>query len=276
MKSVIRREHAAADALASEPRRQTPASSRGGGADELIGPVPPRVDRDEFFQTLHRPADRRINEETAEFRDETKRTNKKKRSVAVWAGEESGPARLRRKGDHPATQALAPPRGSSHSSHEIPGEDLLPVVSEEPAAEDGYMLLPTRDLATARGFQVGSLRDLATGKPSTPKLLVWMHAIAYGLPLKETKPPYGRCSHIRSSEEVRAFIHCTGTFRRKCPRMMNALESICRKRASRWTLVAAPVRGGKVISTENGVRKFLLSVRRLEGTTLTARYPRIR
>ena len=199
-----------------------------------------------------------------------------KRSVAVWAGEESGPARLKRKGDHPTTQASASPRGSSHSSHEIPGENLLHVMSEEPAAIDGYMLLPTSQLAMARGFQVGSLRDLATGQPSSGKLLAWMHAIAYGLPLKETKPPYGRCSHIRSSEQVPAFIHCTVTFRRKCPRMMNALESICRKRASRWKLVAAPVRDAKVIKTENDMRKCLLSVRRLEGTTLTARYPRTR
>ena len=42
MKSVIRREHVAVDALAAEP----PASSRGEGADELKGPVLPIVDRD--------------------------------------------------------------------------------------------------------------------------------------------------------------------------------------------------------------------------------------
>ena len=58
--------------------------------------------------------------------------------------------------------------------------------------------------------------------------------------------------------------------------MMNALEMICRKRASLWKVVAAPVRGGKVINTENDMRKFLLSVRRLEGTTLAVRYPRTR
>ena len=275
MKNVIRRQHAAVDALAAENnrRRETPASSRGEGAVELTGPLLPRVDRHHFCRELRRKVAKCNNQQTADFLTETRNTNKKKRSVAVWAGEESGPVKLRRLGDRPTTQASALPRGSSHSSREIPGEDLLRVV--ENSGED-YLLLPTRQLQSARGFQVGSLKDLATGKASSSKLLPWMHAIAYGLPLKETKPPYSRCSHIRSSEQVRAIIYCTSEFRRKSPRLMNALDAICRKRDSLWKVVAAQVRGGSVIKTENDVRKFLLAVRRLEGTTLADKYPRIR
>ena len=155
---AIRRQHVAVEALASEARRQTPgpASSRGEGTAELRGPVLPLVDRDRFIRAIGRKIQTCDNKPMADFKKQTKRTANKKRFVAVWAGEESGHAQLHRKGDKPTTQASSPPRGSSHSSREIPGEDLLSVVSEEPGA-GGYELLPTSHLAAARGFQVPSL-----------------------------------------------------------------------------------------------------------------------
>ena len=206
---------------------------------------------------------------------ETQRTANRKRSVGVWAGEGLEPVQLKRKADNPPTQASAPPRGSSHSSPEIPGECLLNVVEEVKPGEFGYDLKTPRELGMARGFQVPSLQDLATGKSEAAKLLPWMHAIAYGLPLQETKHPCGRAEHSPSSERIPSTIHCEYSFRKSQTRIMTCMEAICRQPNSKWNLVSTPnMRNCKVIKTENDLRKFLLSVRRLQGTRLTDKYPR--
>ena len=124
-------------------------------------------------------------------------------------------------------------------------------------------------------FQVPSLQDLATGKSEAAKLLPWMHAIAYGLPLQETKHPCGRAEHSPSSELIPSTIHLSEKFKKGQSRICTCLEAICRQPKAKWTLVNTPtMRNCKVIKTEHDLRKFLLSVRRLHGTRLAAKYPR--
>ena len=280
MISVIHRQHAAVDALVESSRRSNQASTRGEVHGEIAGTVLPGVHRDELVQAIARArqTERPVNRGQTNFQKETQRTLRMKRSVATWAGERPGPVKLRRKGEKESAEASAPPRGDFSVPREISREDFLSVASDEastrrPGERDGYANLPTNQIAKASAFRIRSLQDLSTGRASTSKLLVWMHAIAKGLPLQETNAPCGLCRHEPSSELVPAVLHCTDDFRKNSSRLTTALEEICRKPTCVWKMVARPLRNGRVIKTDNDMRIFLLAVRRLEGTRLATRYP---
>ena len=95
MISVIRRQHAAVDALVAGSRRSNPASTRGEVRGELAGALM----RDELVQAIVRSkqTERPDNKGLADFRQQTQLNLRIKRSVATWAGERPGPVKLRRK-----------------------------------------------------------------------------------------------------------------------------------------------------------------------------------
>ncbi len=223
----------------------------------------------------------------------------------VWVGHRPGEPKLRLGGgvgvrtascSLAATQArhvvesrLWRPRRSSSTASSCPATEsasasapkrppvrLEVVDTSAKAADEGtrYKQLEPAAIARADALVVDALDDLDKyGKTDSRIVMAWLHVIASGKSvLQADDPEKKKVQYQPASQQVKAKVRFTDTFRCKHPSLQMAFANISTKKGSKWEMVKSVDKGNIEIANLSAFQDFLCRVRRLDAPQRYGRY----